>query len=106
MTPNARHLVSRVGQAALTLFVVATFNFWLFRLLPGNFTLLLARARALDPVAVANLKQSFGLDKSPPEQYVLYIKNLLTLNLGTSYISHQSVARLVLDALVNTIVLI
>ena len=103
---TARRFSNRISQTVLTLFIVVTFNFWLFRLLPGNFTQLLSRAGALDPAAVASLKQSFGLDKSPVEQYVLYIKNLVTFNWGTSYVSHQPVFQMVFQALVNTIVLI
>ena len=101
-----RRLASRLGQTGITLFIVVTFNFWLFRLLPGNFTQLLSRAGALDKAAVASLKQSFGLDKSPIEQYVLYLKNLVTFNWGTSYVSHQPVIQMVLQALINTLVLI
>ena len=101
-----RRMGSRLGQTGITLFIVVTFNFWLFRLLPGNFTQLLSRAGALDKAAVASLKQSFGLDKSPIEQYVLYLKNLVTFNWGTSYVSHQPVIQMVLQALINTLVLI
>jgi peptide/nickel transport system permease protein len=89
-----------------TFFVVVTFNFWLFRVLPGNFTLLMARAGTLDPAAAENLKRSFGLDKSPLEQYALYLKNLVTLNWGTSYITGEPVLPQVLQAVMNTILLI
>src|ERR1700682_4506935 len=96
---SARRTGNRLAQTLITLFIVVTFNFWLFRLLPGNFTQLLSRAGAVDPAAVANLKQSFGLDKSPVEQYVLYLKNLVTFNWGTSYVSHLPVFPVVFQAL-------
>ena len=101
-----RYVAGRLAQSLTTLFVVISFNFWLFRLLPGNFTQLIAKAGVLDPAAVQSLKQTFGLDKSAGEQYVLYLKNFVTLDWGISYVSREPVIHLVVQALANTILLI
>jgi peptide/nickel transport system permease protein len=100
-----RYVLTRVGQAVLTIFVVATFNFFLFRILPGNPLRLIAREGRLNAETVETLRQSFGLDQSLFEQYVLYLKNLLTFSLGFSYVSRRPVEAVVGETLGNTLIL-
>ena len=40
--------------------------------------------RPLPPEVEANLQRKYGLDKSLPEQYLIYMRNLVTGDLGTS----------------------
>ena len=68
---SVRYLARKVFSLAVTLYAVASFNFLLFHVLPGNPVRLMARAGHLDPAAVAQLKQLFGLDRSLPIQYLL-----------------------------------
>lgn len=106
MAAAGRYLALRLTRALVTLFAVITFNFWLFRLLPGDYAQLILRAGIFNPPAIATLRQSLGLNLSLPAQYVRYIKDVVTFQWGTSYVAHEPVAQLVGPALVNTVILI
>ena len=72
-------------QALLTLLFVVVFNFFLFRVLPGDPVAFLtrgARARRLSVEEQAELRAEFGLDKpSFPGQFVDYMGDTLTARL-------------------------
>lgn len=106
MPSFARYVARRALRVVVTLFVVVTFNFWLFHLLPGNYAQLAGRAGALSPRAVQALKASYGLDKSTRQQYVIYLKHVATFNWGTSFTSHDPVSTLVWGAFLNTLILV
>ena len=81
---SRRYLLSKCLQAVVTLWFVLTFNFFLFRVLPGDPIGLLARTEKLTPEDVARLQHDQGLDLPMAQQYVVYMKNTLTGNLGDS----------------------
>jgi peptide/nickel transport system permease protein len=56
-----------------------------------------------NPEVVEAAKQRWGLDKSLPEQYVIYIKNLLQGDMGTSFRTRQNVREDLQDRLPATI---
>jgi peptide/nickel transport system permease protein len=89
---------------AMTIFAVATILFILFRMLPGDPTAQVI-SPALDAAAQARLKHAYGLDKPLYVQYMLYLKNLATLNWGRSFSSQQSVYKILAYRFWNTIFL-
>ncbi|MFL5768269.1 MAG: ABC transporter permease [Actinomycetota bacterium] len=100
------YLVRKVLQLILTLFAVVTFNFLLFRVLPGDPIQLYARSGHLTPDAIAQLREVFGLDKPVWQQYFIYLNDLIHGNLGFSFTYRQPVAGIVAQRLVNTLVLV
>jgi len=100
------YLVRKVLQLLLTLLAVVTFNFLLFRVLPGDPIQLYARSGHLTPEAIAQLRQVFGLDKPVWQQYFIYLNDLIHGNLGFSFTYRQPVAGIVAQRLVNTLVLV
>ncbi len=72
-------------MALLTLFVVLTMNFFLFRVLPGSAVTNLARDTRLTASEAAALKKEFGLNRSVGGQYLAYLGQLMHGNLGISY---------------------
>jgi ABC-type dipeptide/oligopeptide/nickel transport system permease component len=100
---GADYVIKRSLFAIATVFVAVTLNFVLFRALPGDVVSNMARV----PHATSQLKQAltreFGLDKPMWEQYVIYLRNLLHLNLGISYANQQPVWTNLLQKLGNTI---
>jgi peptide/nickel transport system permease protein len=78
------YLFKRVIYAIITLFVIASILFILFRLVPGTPTALVL-GPALEKEAQDRLRTLYGLDRPMMEQYVLYIKNLFTLQWGRSF---------------------
>lgn len=77
----AKFLVKRIFMALLTVFLVATITFFLMNAVPGNPWL----SEKTPPQSVIDaLNAKYGLDKPLPEQYVMYIGNLLRGDFGTS----------------------
>jgi peptide/nickel transport system permease protein len=81
---SRRYLLRKCLQAVVTLWFVLTFNFFLFRVLPGDPIGVLARSERLTPDDVARLQHDLGLDLPMAEQYVVYLRETLTWNLGES----------------------
>jgi peptide/nickel transport system permease protein len=100
------YLVKKIAQVIATLFAVATFNFLLFRVLPGDPIRLLARAGRLTPEAITRLKQLFGLDKPLHVQYLYYLRNLFNGELGISITYRRPVADILSERISNTLILL
>ena len=98
-------LIKRTWHALLTLFVMATVMFFMFRLLPGDPTATVI-SPALYPKAQEALKAQFGLDKPLFEQYLIYLRNLVLLDFGISFHTLRPVAGEIGNRLINTLVLI
>ena len=85
----------KVGWALVTIAVVITFNFLLFRVLPGDPAKSGMHDPRLNPAAVEALRERFGLDKpvflnleggNPFDtQFTAYLGALTRGDLGTSY---------------------
>ena len=81
-----RYILGKVAQAFLTLAFVMVFNFFLFRVIPGDPAALLLRGTsAFNPDNVAEIQSELGLDKPLPQQFLTYVKNTVTLNFGQSF---------------------
>jgi peptide/nickel transport system permease protein len=98
------YVVRRFFAALLTLLGVAIILFVLFRMMPGDPTAQVI-SPALDEAAQARLKQAFGLDLPMWQQFLVYLRNLLTFEWGRSFTSGQPVADLLGHWLVNTLLL-
>lgn len=67
--------VRQVGTTILTLIFVLVFNFFLFRMLPGDALRSYTRGRQVDPEQLAALRRSMHLDGSKWEQFWAYVRN-------------------------------
>ncbi len=87
------YFVSKVGQSIATLAFVVAFNFFLFRVMPGDPVRLLAKAQGLELSRQGQLDliADLGLDKPLPAQFVDYLGDTLTGNLGESFIYGEPV---------------
>ena len=99
-----RRALERAGRFVFVLWAVATLTFFLFRLMPGDPTLNFISPTFSEEMR-GTLLRSFGLDRSLPEQYLIYFGNLLRGDLGLSFLQNRPVASVLMDALPNTIVL-
>ncbi len=121
-----RYFLKKIGWALSTILFVLVLNFFLFRVLPGD----PARAGVHDPrlkkESIEALRVRFGLDKpvincfeslNPVEfgscsvnpldtQFFIYLKNLLTGELGISYHTNRPVTEILAERLWNTVLLI
>src|SRR5207245_1132536 len=77
------YTLSRLLLALPMLFILLTAVFVVLRILPGDPITALYGGRAPAEV-VADARARYGLDKPYWDQYVIYIRQVLTLNFGTS----------------------
>ncbi len=81
------YLIGKIAQAFLTLWFVLTFNFILFRVMPGDPAALLLRgSAAFNPESVAQLTKDLGLDQPVLQQYFTYLGDTLRFNFGDSFV--------------------
>jgi peptide/nickel transport system permease protein len=118
MNGRGRYLFRRAIWALVVVFVVITFNFFLFRVLPGDPAKAGARDPRLSQASIVALTERFGLDKpvflnleegaNPfDSQYFAYLGALSRGDLGMSYaFRDEPVSNLLGEALVNTLWLI
>ena len=79
-----KFILKRLLNILLTLFVIATFTFFLMKLLPGS-PFDEERLSALSTEQRAEFLSKYGLDKPVANQYLIYLKNVVQGDLGTSY---------------------
>ncbi|WP_255400774.1 ABC transporter permease [Methylopila sp. Yamaguchi] len=85
---------------------IATINFFLLHLAPGDAAQVLAgEAGSATPEYIATLRAQFGLDRPLWSQFLSYLGNVLTFDLGWSFRHGMSVGRLILDRLPATLLL-
>jgi peptide/nickel transport system permease protein len=78
--------LGKVAQAFLTLAFVMVFNFFLFRMMPGDPAALLLRGTsAFNPDNLAQVQAELGLDEPLPQQFLTYVTNTVTLTFGQSF---------------------
>lgn len=99
------YVLRRFAESTLSLLVIATLNFLLFRLLPGDPVRKLFRDPRITQEQMRQLAAIFGLDKSPWEQYWLYLINLGHGNLGLSFTYKRPVLEVLADPLMATVLL-
>lgn len=71
-----KYIIKRIGYMIVTLFIIITATFFLMHSIPGD--PLAYMAKNLPEQTRANYYAKYGLDKSKGEQYVIFMKNLLT----------------------------
>ena len=98
------YLGRRLLQSILVLWVVVTLLFLLFRLGPSNPLVAYIDTTFTAEQQEALIKQ-FGLDKSLPEQYFVYLGNLLLGELGDSFTYRKPVVDVIWAVLPNTVYL-
>ena len=79
-----RFLVRRILEIVITMFIIATLIFVLYRLMPADPASMVLSAK-MTPELREILRIRFGLDKPLWEQYLIYINNLLHGEFGTSF---------------------
>lgn len=103
---KARYIGKKLIHLLLTLYAIITFNFILFRIMPGNPVKLLARAGAVSAETIARIEELFGLNEPMWKQYLIYIKNIVTGEYGISMTYREPVGDIIADRLGNTLLLL
>lgn len=99
-------MLRRLLQAVPVVFAILVLNFLLLHLAPGDAAQVLAgEAGSASPEYMAQLRQRFGLDRPLALQLLLYVKNMLVLDLGFSFRHSMPVLDLILGRLGPTLLL-
>jgi peptide/nickel transport system permease protein len=98
----SRYILRRLVLMVVTVWVVISIIFFLFRLMPSEPTALII-GPALRPEAQNALKKAWGLDQPVYIQYVVFWKNLLKGEFGISFRSQQPVMDMLGGKIWNTI---
>jgi oligopeptide transport system permease protein len=80
-----RWALRRAGQAVLTLLVALTLIWFAVTVLPGDPVRALFGFRQPTPEAYARVQEQLRLDEPVLVQYVLYLRDVLVLDLGETF---------------------
>ncbi len=97
-------LLRRGGQALVVLLGVTLVTFSLVHLVPGD-PIRTSLGTRFDPEVYQALRERAGFDQPLPLQYVSYVANALTGDLGVSFRSGQPVTEVLLERLPATLTL-
>lgn len=116
------YLIRKSFYALVTLAIVIVFNFFLFRVLPGDPVRSLIQNARMDREAQERIRSQFGLDKEVwldverlregdvigalDTQFTAYVRNLLQGNLGISFAKKVDVSELLAERVWRTVVLL
>jgi len=100
------YAIRRLLQAVPVVLAIVVLNFLLLHLAPGDAAQVLAgEAGAATPEYMAQLRARFGLDRPLAVQLLLYVKQMLALDLGFSFRHGMPVLDLILVRLGPTLLL-
>ncbi len=99
-----RYLLNRVAQAAVVLLGVTVVVFALVHLVQGD-PIRRSLGTSFDPETYAALRERAGFDKPLLQQYVSYLGNALTGDLGVSFRSGEPVTVILFERLPATLTL-
>ena len=103
---RSAYVLRRLLQAVPVVLAIVLLNFLLLHLAPGDAAQVLAgEAGSATPEYMAQLRQRFGLDRPLAVQLVLYLKQMLVLDLGFSFRHSMPVLDLILARLGPTLLL-
>jgi peptide/nickel transport system permease protein len=99
-----RWLARRVVQGGLTVFLVSFVVFVATQALPGNVATVVLGTRAT-PDRVHALREQLGLDRPLLSQFWSWFHGVLSGDLGTSLVNHESVATLLGGRIISSLIL-
>ncbi|MFT4106245.1 MAG: ABC transporter permease [Lacrimispora sp.] len=97
-----KFLAKRVLSVIPVLFVVSVIIFSLVHLVPGDPASAMLGDMATE-ADVAALRTRMGLDRSLPEQYVVWVANIFRGDLGSSVVSNETAATMIISHIQPTV---
>ncbi len=91
-----RFILNRLFMALPTVVIVSITVFALIRFIPGDPAALMLGDMA-EPAQIAEMRSELGLDKSMPEQFLIWGGNVLTGDFGKSIVTGEPVLKLVVS---------
>lgn len=101
-----KYVIKRVAQILLTLYIYVTIVFIIVAAQPGDISQVYISNPRIPPEARDALKHRLGLDQPLHIQYLNYLKNIVTGNLGLSFTNYpQPVWEIIKERLPRTLAL-
>jgi oligopeptide transport system permease protein len=92
-----KYLAQRILYMIITLFLIATFTFFLMKIIPGT---PFSNADKLSPTQLSIMTEKYGLDQPVPVQYMNYMVNILKGDLGVSFqFNNVGVTKILMDSI-------
>ena len=105
-TQILRYIIRRLFQAVPIVLAIIVLNFFLLNMAEGDAVHVLAgEAGSATPEYMAELRAKFGLDQPLPVQLLVYLKNIISLDLGYSFRHDMPVSVLIVDRFWPTLLL-
>ena len=105
-TQILRYIIRRLFQAVPIVLAIIVLNFFLLNMAEGDAVDVLAgEAGSATPEYMAELRAKFGLDQPLPVQLFVYLKNIISLDLGYSFRHDMPVSVLIVDRFWPTLLL-
>ncbi|MEM5477235.1 ABC transporter permease [Pacificibacter sp. AS14] len=103
---RTRYVLKRLLQAIPIVLAIIVLNFFLLQMAEGDAVDVLAgEAGSATPEYMAELREKFGLDQPLIIQLGVYLKNVVSLDLGYSFRHDMPVSQLVIDRFMPTLLL-
>ncbi|AFW92984.1 ABC transporter permease [Dolichospermum sp. UHCC 0684] len=100
------YVIKRLLQALLTIFLASALSFFIMKLSPGDYVDTLRQNPKISPERIEEIRRQFGLDKSWPQQFGFWLKQILTRgDFGTSFVYQRSVSSLLWERVPATLLL-
>lgn len=97
----------KIFNAFITILIVVSLNFVLFRVMPGNpIRMMIPQKPNIDPGYVDMMMDKFGLNEPLYIQFFVYLKNVFTGEFGDSFRTKTPVIDLVMGDLTWTLILV
>ncbi|MHA2218477.1 MAG: ABC transporter permease [Candidatus Hodarchaeales archaeon] len=107
-SPTLRFILKRIFFSGIAFFIALTLVFVIYRVIVGDPVSVFAPTgrQGITEVQRQAIMEKFGLDKSIPEQYLLYLVAIFQGDFGYSYQFGEPVINLILERLPWTLLLI
>lgn len=100
------YLFRKFLQALVTIFIVIVMNFFLFRIMPGDPIRVLIRNPKISADALERVREQFGLNEGRLMQFWIYLRDLFSGDLGTSFNYRQPVIDIIMERIPATVLLV
>jgi peptide/nickel transport system permease protein len=97
-------VIRRIVYGLILVFAVILLNFILIHIAPGDPAEMLAgEMGGATQEIMASIRTAYGLDKSIPEQFLIYLGRMARCDMGTSFYYNQPVTQLILQRIPATL---
>jgi peptide/nickel transport system permease protein len=100
------YFIRKIANALLLLVLVASFNFFLFRVIPGDPARLLVPRGRFSSDIIEKQREAFHLDEKLYMQFLHYWKDTAQFKFGQSFKEKRSVAEVVQERIWPTVILV